>query len=469
MVLLVNAPSELDIPTLPLGLAHIAAYLVENGIDVKAVDAWAEGMDCERLSLEAEKLKPEVVGFTMLSPNYENVKNAIKAVKKRLPATKIVVGGCHPSALPDEVLNDIPEVDLVVIGEGEKTFLELINALNQKDVKFAGIEGIAYREGAAVRRTRKRNFMENLDSLPFPARHLFPLGKYRSVAPYGRKKPFISLITSRGCPYSCAYCSKDVFGMSYRSFSAKRIIEEIKFLIDKYSVKEIRFYDDIFTLDKKALKEICDFLVDEKERPSWSCMTRVELVDPATLNMMKRSGCWLIAYGVESATKSVLERMSRLGDLEIVRRAFRWTRQAGIHTLGYFMIGLPGETREMIKDTIDFSIELDADFAAFSTFVLMPGSPFYKDFFVGKENSSFSRPVFVKSKSSSFPFSRQDRSYVGGLSLDELDVLTREANRRFYFRPSYMIRRMVDIRTPEELSYYMKQALKLTKWVFGER
>jgi radical SAM superfamily enzyme YgiQ (UPF0313 family) len=466
MVFLINAPSELEIPTLPLGLAYLAAYLIEHGVRVKVLDAWAEGWDYQTLADEVAAIEPSIVGISMVSPNYENVKKTAEFIKARVPRAKIVLGGYHPSALPREILSEIPAVDFVVTGEGEATFLELVRAINNGENDFNGIRGIAFRAADTIRINHARDYIKNLDTLPFPARDLFPISRYRTVAPYGKRRPFVSLISSRGCPYTCSYCCKVVFGSNYRYLSAGRVIQEVKLLIERYSVKEIRFYDDIFTFNKERLYEICSFLLREKNRPIWSCLTRPELIDQAMLKVMQRAGCWLVAYGVESANKDILEKLNRFCHPDIIRRAFKWTRQAGIRSLAYFMIGLPQESKDMIKDTINFAVELRPDYAAFSNYVLMPGSVLYDQVVSGCKQSWLRHPKFVASKSTVFPFSRQDRTYVDGLSLDELDRVNLYANRRFYFRPGYIINQLLNTRSPSELVYNFSNGIKLMRHIF---
>ncbi len=219
-VLLVNPSSEFKNPVLPLGMASVAAYLKSKGenIEISVIDAWAEDLSFEELEKRVAETRADIVGIYMLSPRYDRAKKTIEICRQALPKATIVAGGPHPSALPIETLREIPQLDICVIGEGEITMDELT-----RGIPLPAVDGIAYREGGEIKITKPRDFIKNMDELPFPARDLFPLKKYKSPPPYGRKNPHFIMITSRGCPFQCTYCCKNVFEDNYRARSPKNV------------------------------------------------------------------------------------------------------------------------------------------------------------------------------------------------------------------------------------------------------
>ena len=306
MVLLVNPPGELKNSILPLGLASIAAYLRNNDIDVRAIDALVEELNFKEFEDRVSQGGADIIGIYMTSPRYGEGKRACEACKKALPNSVIIAGGPHPSALPAETLQEIPQLDICGIGEGEITMLELVKAI-ENNAPLSQIDGIAFRDKntGEIIITKPRDFIKNLDDIPFPARDLFPLKKYKTLPPYGRKSPYFTTITSRGCPFNCAYCSKDVFRNIFRARSPKNVVDEIEELISKYHAQEIQFYDDDFTLDMKRAEEICDEILRRGIKIRWSCLTRVDLVNENLLKKIKKAGCWMIAYGVESGNQKI--------------------------------------------------------------------------------------------------------------------------------------------------------------------
>ena len=223
-LLLVNPPLDGAFPGLPLGLASLAAYLREAKIDVHVLDAWAEHLNSETIGRMVEEIKPDLVGITVSTINLESAIVTSRAIKKHLEIP-IVIGGPHASALPEQCLRDSPSIDFVVVGEGEISLLDLARAVGSPGTNLETINGLVHRRGDEIIRNSPRIPIANLDSLPLPARDLFPLERYRTHLPYGRRSPYFTLITSRGCPFECIYCSNDVFGRSFRAFSPKRVIE----------------------------------------------------------------------------------------------------------------------------------------------------------------------------------------------------------------------------------------------------
>ena len=328
----------------PLGLLHVARSLS----DVEIIDADAEHLGMTEVVRRAKDAG--VVGVTATTPVIHQAMATIRAVKAANPAIFTVLGGPHASLLPERTMVACPELDMIVAGEADTLFPALLRAPKK---------GI-YRSGATD---------WNL-SLPY---RMLPLSRYKPHAPHGRRTPWMPMITSRGCPYQCAFCSKPVFGSRFRAVRADDVVNEVGLLERDYGVREIGFYDDVFTLDHARVLRLCE-LWKQMCRSIWTCESRVDLVTPTLLKEMKRGGCYLIAYGLESGAPEILRTLQKRAGLAQAEQAISWTREAGIETLGYFIIGAPGETRETIRQTVDFAKRLKLDFAQFSLAMPFPGT-----------------------------------------------------------------------------------------------
>ena len=467
-VLLINPPSTAPNPVMPLGLAYLAASLDRRKIDVEVIDAWAEKYTFEDLAGAVSKHAFDIAGITMMSPFYSAAMRTVDIVKQNSDA-KIVVGGPHPTALPEECLADNPDIDFIVIGEGETTLVNLVKAMGNDHQEYDGIKGLAFREDGRIVNTGHSEPIEDLDRLPFPARRFFPVKKYQTHPPYGKKKPYLTLITSRGCPFRCTYCSKSVFGNTYRAYSPQRVAAEVKHIIERYGAKEIHFYDDDFTIDGRRTEEVCRQLQCQKIRIPWSCTTRVDLVNAKLLKKMKSAGCWLISYGVESADPEILRKTQKGYTIDAIQKAFALTQKTGIRTIAYFMAGLPGETAQSLQQTIDFSINLKPDFVSWGTTALYPGSSLYSDAQQGKLGN-----INIRYTGRERNWHASGSPYGTGyaiiheesLSREVLQDYVRKANRVFYLRPAYLIRFLFKVRSLYEFFHFFKGGLQFLRWIF---
>lgn len=435
-ILLINPPSEFTALSMPMGLACIAAYLKAKitDIDISVIDAWGENLEFEELEKRITQTQADIIGIYMTSPRYDETKKTCEMSRRIHPKALIIVGGPHSSAVPAETLQEIPEINICAIGEGEITMYELV-----KGYPLPEINGIAYRDGNEIKLTRPREFIKNLDELPFPARELFPIEKYKAQPPFGRKMPWLFMVTSRGCPYQCAYCSKDVFKDSFRALSPKKVCDEIEELISKYDAKEIYFSDDDFTLDMKRAEGICDEIMRRGIKISWSCFTRVNLINELLLKKMKKAGCWIISYGVESGNQKILDNISKGIKIEQIISAFELTRKTGISTICSFMMGLPGETKETIRDTVNLVKRIKPTFIGCGVLIVYPGSRFFKFFQQGKYQGKL-RTLNRLNPSEGMPgvfFRGNYTVFEDNLTFEELRTAIRKAVREFYFRPQY--------------------------------
>ena len=435
-ITLINPPQSSKFAQLPVGLAIIAAVLEREGYQISIVDANALRIDPENLTPYI--VDADVVGLTAMTPTINTATNIARRLKRANPNLTVILGGGHATLLPEETLSNAPEVDVIVRGEGEKTVIELIHALERKQ-PLADILGITYRRDNEIVSNPERLTNVELDSLPFPAYHLFPWQKYKPHPPHGQALPFTAIITSRGCPYHCAYCSKPIFGSDFRAQSPERTLEEIAYYQESFGIKEIAFYDDVFTLNKKRAYAIADGIIKKGLKIHWTCETRVNLVDKDLLHHMKQAGCYAIAYGIESASQEILDVIHKNITLKQVEKAVQITREVGLQTIGYFMIGSPEETPETIKKTIQFAKKLKLDFAQFAITTPFPGTELYNLYLKGKKNivpwenfiyeetgGKIATPVFENDQ----------------LSSADLRHWARRAYTEFYLRPSYLWQRI---------------------------
>jgi anaerobic magnesium-protoporphyrin IX monomethyl ester cyclase len=416
-VLLINPSQNTKYPQPPMGLALLGAILERVGYEVKIVDTNIV-KDYQPYLYSAD-----VVGLTAMTPTITSALDIARSVKKYSNNIKVILGGVHASLLPKETLVSCPEVDTIVVGEGDKAIL---------DVLSNDLTGI-YHDSDEV----------ELDGLPFLGYHLLEWGKYKPHPPHGMKMPWLPLLTSRGCPMSCSYCSHGVFGNKYRGQSVLRVVDEIVYLQRRFGVKEIAFYDDVFTLRKGRAYGIADEILKQGIKLSWTCETRVDLVDEELLKIMKRAGCYSISYGLESGSQKILDIINKNITLEQSEKAVAMTKKAGIQTIGYFMIGSPEETPETIRETIEFSKKLKLDYVQFAITTPLPKTMLWEYYI---KNNTLNIPwddliyAGVGSKTSPvFESGLLDRQSIG-------DWVSR-AYKEFYLRPEYFIQKLGGIRS----------------------
>ncbi len=383
----------------PLGMAYIAAVL-EDKFEVKILDAAVEGWHTEipvskqeiRYGLSFEQIEqrirdfnPDMVGISCLfSMQAHNAHKIGQIAKKVSPKIITVMGGAHPTVLAARVLEDAV-IDYVVIGEGEHTISQLIDAINtNQDV--SRIDGLAYKLNNQIKINPKISFIQDLDSLPFPARHLLPMDKYFKInMPHGvttRRSPNTSMITSRGCPAQCVFCAiHPIWGKKFRARSAENVIKEIKHLIDNYGIKELQFEDDNLTFDKKRAMSIFEQMVKEKLDILWTTPNGVALwaMDEQMLSKMKQSGCYRLCLAIESGDQDVLYKIiNKPLDLNKAKNLISFAYKNGFETDAFFVIGFPRETKKQIKKTFSFGRSLQVSNVNYYIATPYPGTKLYE-------------------------------------------------------------------------------------------
>lgn len=380
-VTLINPPmsqmealSVLGITTPPLGLAYLAAVLEEEGYSVRIIDSSVLGLTFSQVKREIEKDQPDVVGVTGTTPTIHEALATVRIAKEVSHNAVTVVGGPHAPFLPVETLKDCPQLDIVCIGEGEQTLLELVQTIERK-ANLSSVKGIAYRSNGCIAINEPRPLIDDLDSLPFPARHLLPMDRYTILD----KRAIIGhIISSRGCPFNCIFCSSSLlFGKRFRARTARNVVDEIEQVVAHYKPQTIEFSDDLFTLNPKRVEAICSEIKRRGLDVAWACSSRVDTISRELLQKMKRAGCFLIYYGVESGSQRILNLMRKGIRIKQAIDAVKWAKHVGIETLGSFIIGFPGETMKDIKKTIAFAKKLGIDYAQFSLATPYPGTELY--------------------------------------------------------------------------------------------
>lgn len=441
--ILVNAPfKKFAAVQPPLGLAYLAAVLKKKAATVTVIDANAERLTIEQTIKRILESEPDILGFTMTTPLVDISLEIIQQVKSKKDIP-IIVGGPHPTIMPEELLEG-NKIDIVVRGEGEETINELYDYFRGAR-QLESIAGISFRRDGKVIHTSPRSFINSLDEIPFPAWEFFPLNKYNS---FGRKKGIsLPILTSRGCPFNCIFCYKGIFGRKYRMRSPENIIAELEYLINKFKIEEFAIVDDNFALNEHRTIKFCDEIIRRNLIRPWSLPNGITVrVSSQLLSEMKKAGCYRVAFGVESGDQSVLDYIDKGINLEQIKNAFASAKRAGLETVGFFMIGNLTETAETINRTINFAIELDPDWAQFTVATPYPGTKMYE--IIKKEGN-----LMTKSWED---FASYDRAIFrhGSLTPHLLNKKCHEAYRCFYLRPWIITKKIRTITSFSELKKF---------------
>lgn len=433
----------------PLGLLYLAARLLEEGRhEVKVLDgpaleapllkgprpnrSWGPLPSHEAIEQEIREFRPQVVGVQALTFTLVDALAVAERARQVNPEIHVCLGGPHVFLYPRETLG-FPFVDSLILGEGEFAFPELLNALEEGKA-LEQVRGIAFRRGSEEVLTEPRPLIEDLDSLPFPARHLIPYRRYYSVL--GKEGLMTTLITSRGCPFSCIYCGRWNLGKRFRARSAQNVVDEMA-ACAAMGIGELQVFDDIFTLDKRRALAVCQEILRRELKVSWAIRSRVDTVDRELLQGLARAGCRRISYGVEAGSDEILRNLKKGITTQKAEEAVRMAQEMGITVLADFMLGSPGERREHVLRTIDFALKLRPDFAQFTVTTPYPATELYLEGLRGGVIARDYWQEFAQNPRSDFvtPFWKEH------LSREELLELFRLAYRRFYLRPAYVWRR----------------------------
>jgi len=463
-VILLNPPMTLEhrygkgmskIGTLlpPLGLAYVAAILEKDNCEVKILDAQLFNLDIKTTVSECKKFNPDVIGIYALTSSFDIVAKLSAELKKELDVY-IAIGGAHPTIEPLKSL-DNNEIDFAIIGEGEYTFLELMQEIKKKKPNFKKIKGIAFKDKGKIILNGKRGYIKNLDELPLPARHLLKMHLYKPSPNQYKQLPYATMVASRGCPYACSFCSSSrIWKQKYRTRSVKGVIKEIKYLVKNYNVKDIGFWDDLWGINHQWVNEFCDEIKKNNLNISWSCELRVDSANKQTLKKMADAGCWCIFYGIESLDQEILDAINKMTKVTQIVNALTWTKETGIEIRANFILALPKETPEKVRKMLKKLVKIDMDYVKFNVLTPYPCTQVYDEIKQGK----WGKLTEDKNKMTGYhvifvPF--------GYKNANEVEKIKKYAYRKYYLRPGYIIRRILSIKEFNDIKRYIRGALAI--------
>lgn len=447
-MLLVRPPRrdrrDAGLPVPPLGLAYLAGELRRCGRPVEILDAYALGWTWERFERELAQRRAPVVGMGTMTPVSDVAYRAARIAKQQ--GSTVVMGGPHATAVREQVFEDCPEVDHLVLGEGEETVVPYLDWLR---------DGGPVPDGVMVRGQPyvERKPARDIEAIATPARDLLPDGGYRYLM--ATRPGFATLITSRGCPFRCSFCDKSISGSQWRARGPQDVVDEMQALAAS-GIGFINIYDDNFTLHRRRVVGICEEILRRGLDIEWKCEGRVDGVDAELLVLMRRAGCRVVAYGVESGNAETLALLRKDVSIDKVRSAFAATRAAGIRPLAYIILGAPGESRDQVRHTIDFVRRIGADYVQFSSLVALPGTPLFEQY-GSRPGADVRNPVDGDAH----------RHTVTDLPADELAELMRFAWRSFYLRPRPLARLARDAVVSGSMQEAARLGLAMARWNLG--
>ncbi|OQY46251.1 MAG: hypothetical protein B6242_08295 [Anaerolineaceae bacterium 4572_78] len=446
-----------------MGLAYLAGALLAKGYHVEIWDAAVEEK-FESLDERLARMHYDVVGISAPTPLITNAWQAAKTAKKHGAIT--ILGGPHLTLEPHESMQK-DEVDLVVRGEGEETIVEIMAAIQKGtgiiQENFGHILGLSWRdEKGNIIHNPDRLLRDNLDDIPLPAHHLFKIEHYTNLNPLTDGLDIharaYTIVTSRGCPYQCTYCSKPITGNTWRARSVKNVIAEWRWLVEDLHATEIGVTDDIWNLKIKRAKELCQALIKEKlNHVPWVTIhgMKVNSTDPELFHLMKQAGCKRVGFGIENGDDEVLKKIIKKGQtVDMARNAVKWAKEAGLQTMGFFIYGMPGETEETMEKTTRLALELDTDLAHFLIATPFPGTEMWEQLvLLGKVQPGNWHELGIQEDKALFA--------VGELDKATIERKWHEAHRRFYLRPKRIWKIISRKDTWLRFPYYVKTATNM--------
>ncbi len=426
-IVLVRPNYKSHIITPPLGIGYLASSLKKQGINAKIIDGLRTGLTHDELLEKIISEKPDAVGITCLTSFYNEVIELSKALKKK--GYKVIIGGVHPTFLPLETITD-SNADYVVCGEGE---IALVKLAKNKFVN-KNIPGIYSKKDLENGKPIiKAEAVKELNDLPFPDWKQLDPNTYPK-APHGafvKNFPIGVIMTTRGCPYQCTFCaSRKFYDVKIRYRTPENVIEEIKYLVKNYGIKEVHFEDDNLTLKRDHVEKICNLILKNNLKISWACPNgiRADKVDEDLIKLMKKSGCYFFAFGIESANPKILKNIKKLETIEEIRKSIEIADRVGIECQGFFIFGLPGETKKTIEESINFAKSSKLSRAHFMILDVLPGSELWNEL-KGKFTPDWKKDSY-----------REPEWIPKGLTKKMLMDAQSRAIREFYFRPATLLK-----------------------------
>ena len=406
----------------------------------------AENLDSANTIQKIEKFLPQLIIINFSTATFSADKNFTLELKKALPKTHLAGIGVHVSTLPEETLIETA-LDSIIRGEPEMTALDLANQLKGRD-RLRYVQGLSYRGNPTFVNNPAREFINNLDLLPFPARDLLKNERYKMPI-YNR--PYTLVITARGCPNNCSFCTANIYyGSKIRMRSPENVLDEVEEILNVHKIKDITFWADTFTFDRRYVLKICEGIKKRGLKFRWMANARVDRVDPEMLKKMRETGCQILSFGVESGVQKILNRINKNITLKQIRQTFKWVRASGIESAAHIIFGLPGETEKTIQQTIKFVKEIDPDYIQFYSAIPFPGTKFYDE---------ASKKGWITTQSWEDYELGKNIISTPKLPVARLAYWRKRAYLQFYLRPSYIWGRLKKfIKNPADILPFAKQA-----------
>jgi len=457
-VILINPPAENLVRTFapdslteemglypPMGLLYIATYARKihgDRFDIKILDTQVDKMSYPEIRKYLEQEIPDVVGISCMTFLLIDALKVVRIAKEVNPAVHVVIGGTHPTIYPEEMVSQ-QEIDSIVVGEGEVAFSDLLDAV-AADRSLVDIQGVGYKDKERAVINPRRDFIQDLDSLPFPDRDLLPVEKYYNVLGESRVV-MTSLLTSRGCPFKCTFCT-DKDGKACRVRSPENVLQEIEECYAK-GITDFDIIDDTFTINKKRAVAIADLIIEKGLNITMDLRARVDTVDQETLDKLALAGCTRIRFGVESGNPGVLENLQKGITLDQIRSAFRMAKNAGIFTFAYFMLGSPGETEQEIRESLKLAKELNPDIAQFLITTPFPATEMYEmGIKSGVLKGDYWREFSAHPSGDFVP-----QWWTENFTQAELEKWQRKVHLSYYYRPAYIWGQLKQVKSLKEL------------------
>lgn len=418
----------------PLGILSIASYLEQEGVVVRVIDAHVERLGAAELRQRILDLNPRIVGITMMTATCVAAHQIAKLAREALPEALIVVGGVHAEAMPDETLRNAA-VDLVVRGDGELALRRLVRGESP-----ASIRGLSCREGGRIVHTPPAELVMDLDSLPFPAYHLVPMDRYYPAIGAYRQLPAINMLMTRGCPGKCTFCNSAETVL--RSRSAESVVEEIVRLKDRYGIREIQFYDDTFTVNRRNVLRFCEIMEARRVGVTFTAFVRTDCFGRDMAFALKRAGCHQVMFGIESGDDEILKNIRKPISRERTAQAVAMAREAGLEIRTTFIFGNMGETMDTMRRTLEYTLELDPDLALFNVNTPYPGTQLFQ---WAKQHGHLVTEDWNEYELSSFLLR------LPTVSGQEVLDFYAHAHRTFYMRPKAWWRRLSRVSRPSHV------------------
>lgn len=419
--------SGVDTYSPPLGLLYLASFIRKHSHEPYVIDLFSLKWPLEKILDYVHSVNPDVVGISARTVDFPQARKIAEELKSSGCNAPVVLGGVHLTALPVETMKKVTAFDYGVIGEGEVTFLELIEKIRNRQPS-AGVRGLVWRSNGQVVLNPPRPFIQDLDRLPFPAWDLlanFPHG-YSYNALETKRLPAASILTSRGCPYRCAFCDRGAFGGTVRHHSAGYTLNMIRHLKNRYGIRDLMILDDNFLLNRRKLFQVCETMIEEKMDLNWYCLSHIKHMSEDRLEKIREAGCWVMEVGIESGCERILRLLRRNSTKAEIKAALRMARKAGLKVKGNFIFGLPTETRESLEETIHFALDIDISLFQQTFLTLWPGCELFQ------VAEKYGQVIKNEGK----PNSHFHISFIPyGLTREDLLRASKKAFRRFYLRP----------------------------------